>query len=36
MNILEIGLAIIMGGIGIGFGAVLVSLAYSIYKDSKK
>lgn len=36
MYILDIALAIMMGGLGIGFGAVLVALAYSIYKDSKK
>lgn len=36
MYILDIALAIIMGGLGIGFGAVLVAIAYSIYKVSKE
>lgn len=32
---MEIAVAILVGGIGIGIGAVLVGIGYAIYKLSK-
>ena len=33
MNILEIGLAIFMGGAGIGFLAICIAIAYMFFKS---
>lgn len=35
MNILNIALAIPIGGYGIGIGAVLIAMAYALYKTFK-
>lgn len=36
MSILDIALAIVIGGLGIGIGAVLIAMTYAIYKISKE
>lgn len=36
MNILNIALVILIGGYGIGIGAVLIVMAYALYKTFKE